>query len=90
MDAVVAADHGSGVDVHQVARPRLDVVTQEALEAGLLVAPLPDEAAFIGAVASIDSFPHARSRLFTVILSMLRFSRFAKINPQMFPISMQW
>ena len=44
MDAVVPADDGAGVDDHQVARLRLDVVLHEVLKAGLPVAPLPDEA----------------------------------------------
>ena len=44
MDAVVTADDGAGVDVHQVSRLRLDVVLHEVLKAGLPVAPLSDKA----------------------------------------------
>ena len=44
MDAVVTADDGAGIDVHQVARLRLDVVLDEVLETYLSIAPLPDEA----------------------------------------------
>ena len=44
VDAVVTADDGAGIDVHQVARLGLDVVLDEVLKAGLPIAPLPDEA----------------------------------------------
>ena len=44
VDAVVTADDGAGIDVHQVARLRLDVVLDEVLKTCLPIAPLPDEA----------------------------------------------